>query len=554
MKKNKFIIFGFVILFIEIGFLATNSVKASEIPTIIYQTHVQNIGWQNEVSNGEMSGTTGLAYRLEGIKIKIENSNYSGGIVYRTHVQNIGWTNFSSDGVMSGTTGLSYRLEAINIELTGELANHYDIYYQVHAENYGWLGWAKGGEYAGTAGFGYRLEGIKIILVEKGSQAPGTTNNSYIEKRPEIKYQTHVQSIGWQNEVKDGEISGTTEYGYRLEGIKISLNSPLYDGSINYETYNTYNIWQNIKANGDISGSIGKNIGLQAIKMTLSGTIANYYDVYYQVHMSNIGWLGWAKNGEEAGAIALNTKIEAIRIKLVDQNGNAPGSTENAYIYDSSFVWFNNNGIRTLKNTSSGLIGTDVKKIIDVSEHQGIINWDKVKEQGDIDGVILRAGFGSFYEDGQFAYNIMALKRLNIPYGIYIFSYAENDSEATLEANGIINTINKYSLNPTLGVYYDIEDWSLGYVNSFNITKETYESMSNVFLTTIRNAGYTAGIYTGVSFASNRLSENTRTNITWIAQYNISCQYTGTYKMWQYSSSGTIPGINTKVDMNVWFN
>lgn len=102
------------------------------------------------------------------------------------HIQNIGWEGNSGrgwkkDGGMSGTEGLSYRLEAIEIELTGSEANNYDIWYQVHAQNIGWMGWAKNGERSGTAGYGYRLEGIKIIVLPKGSTAPGSTVNAFKE-------------------------------------------------------------------------------------------------------------------------------------------------------------------------------------------------------------------------------------------------------------------------------------------------------------------------------------------------------------------------------------
>ena len=149
--------------------------------TVSYTTHVQDIGWQNYFSNGAVAGTTGRSLRLEGIKIQV-NSPYSGGITYSTHVQNIGWQNYVSNNAMSGTSGKSLRLEAIKINLTGELANQYDIYYRVHAENYGWLGWAKNGQEAGTEGFAYRLEGIQIVLVEKGGSAPGSTSNRFVKK------------------------------------------------------------------------------------------------------------------------------------------------------------------------------------------------------------------------------------------------------------------------------------------------------------------------------------------------------------------------------------
>lgn len=149
-----------------------------------YQTHVQNVGWQGWKKNGEMSGTEGMSYRLEGIKIQTGIENL--GVTYQTHIQNIGWEGNSGrgwkkDGGMSGTEGLSYRLEAIEIKLTGSEANNYDIWYQVHAQNIGWMGWAKNGERSGTAGYSYRLEGIKIIVLPKGSTAPGSTVNAFKE-------------------------------------------------------------------------------------------------------------------------------------------------------------------------------------------------------------------------------------------------------------------------------------------------------------------------------------------------------------------------------------
>jgi uncharacterized protein YjdB len=147
--------------------------------TVKYRTHVQNVGWQNYVADGDMSGTEGRSLRLEGIKIE---SGIDGlGVSYATHVQNIGWQSPVADGVMSGTEGLSYRLEAIRISLTGEQAENYDIYYRVHAQNVGWMGWASNGADSGTAGYGYRLEGIEIKIVEKGASAPGTTENAFQE-------------------------------------------------------------------------------------------------------------------------------------------------------------------------------------------------------------------------------------------------------------------------------------------------------------------------------------------------------------------------------------
>ena len=140
---------------------------------ISYTTHVQNIGWQDYVSDGAMAGTSGKSLRLEGIKIKLENQKYDGNIKYRTHIENLGWEKeFKKNDEVSGTSGKSLRLEAIEIKLDGGMRERYDVYYRVHAENFGWLGWAKNGESAGTAGYGFRLEGIEIKLVEKGQDFP----------------------------------------------------------------------------------------------------------------------------------------------------------------------------------------------------------------------------------------------------------------------------------------------------------------------------------------------------------------------------------------------
>lgn len=139
-----------------------------EVPTVSYRTHIQTYGWEKIYKkNGATSGTTGNAKRLEGIEIRVEGNQYTGGIEYCTHVQSYGWMDWVSDGIMSGTSGQAKRLEAIRIRLTGELEEHYDVYYRVHAQSFGWLAWAKNGEYAGTSGLSKRLEAIQIVLVRK---------------------------------------------------------------------------------------------------------------------------------------------------------------------------------------------------------------------------------------------------------------------------------------------------------------------------------------------------------------------------------------------------
>ena len=310
----------------------TNNIEAMAATGagVKYQTHVQTYGWQNYVSNGAESGTTGQAKRLEAIRIKLNNADYSGGIQYRTHVQSYGWMNWARDGAMSGTSGQAKRLEAIQIKLTGEMANKYDVYYRVHSQKFGWLGWAKNGASAGTAGYGYRLESIQIKLVKKGSAAPGSTKNTFRETL--VKYRTHVQDYGWQGYVSDGALSGTSGQAKRLEAIQISLVNPRYSGSIQYRTHVQDYGWQGYVSNGALSGTSGQAKRLEAIQIKLTGKMADKYDVYYRVHAQTYGWLGWAKNGASAGSSGYGKRLEAIEIKLVAKGSAAPGSTANTYI------------------------------------------------------------------------------------------------------------------------------------------------------------------------------------------------------------------------------
>ena len=143
---------------------------------VSYMTHVQSYGNQKWVSDVSISGTSGEGKRLEAISIKVNNAqlnNISGGIAYATHVQTYGWSQgWKYNGAASGTRGEGKRLEAIRIQLTGQLAQYYDVYYRVHAQTYGWLGWAKNGSIAGTSGLAKRLEAIQIVIIPKGEDAP----------------------------------------------------------------------------------------------------------------------------------------------------------------------------------------------------------------------------------------------------------------------------------------------------------------------------------------------------------------------------------------------
>jgi len=382
----------------------TESVNGANI---VYSTHVQNVGWQDAVSNGDISGTTGMSYRLEGIRIAINGADM--GVTYRTHVQDYGWQPYVNDNEVSGTVGQAKRLEAIQIDLTGNQASQFDVYYRVHAQDYGWLDWAKNGQMAGTEGLSKRLEAIQIQLVAKGGSAPGTTTRPYVNQDNAfmVKYQTHVQDIGWQNYVGDGNTSGTQGQSKRLEAIHIKLGSEV-SGGIQYRTHIQNVGWENSWASdGNMSGTQGQSLRLEAIQIKLTGDAANQYDVYYRVHAQNFGWMGWAKNGESAGTEAFGYRLEAIQIQLVSKGGAAPGSTDNAFrkLENIELKDYMGTNIYSAVNQIGGLHlvrGQDVEYVNSDNSMEILTHWFLTNDTVSIGNIYIRGAchytlFGIYY-------------------------------------------------------------------------------------------------------------------------------------------------------------
>ena len=159
---------------------------------VYYSSHVQDVGWQDSVTSGQISGTVGQAKQIEAIKLTLPNSE-TGSIYYSTHVQDIGCQGEVSDGEISGTVGQAKQVEALKMHLKGVVADRYDIYYRVHVEEYGWLDWAKNGENAGTEGFVKQVEAYEVRLVKKNSPAPGNTQRPFIKKvfKPNYNYNSY---------------------------------------------------------------------------------------------------------------------------------------------------------------------------------------------------------------------------------------------------------------------------------------------------------------------------------------------------------------------------
>ena len=313
----------------------SNGADASiQKPTSVqYSAHVQNIGWQNYVADGEMAGTTARNLRLEALKLKLKGQEYSGTIRYSVRVAGLGWQNYVDSNNIAGTVGKDKQLEAIKVELTDDMQEHYDIYYRVHLSDFGWLGWAKNGAPAGNEGYNKKIEAVQVQLVNKDENAPGTEENPFMQREIEtsVVYCAHVQDIGWQSEVKDGETAGTVGKSKRLEAFKISLEDQNVDGSIQYRAHVQDIGWQSYVNADEIAGTVGRKKAVEAIRIKLTGELAEKYDIYYRVHSANFGWLGWAKNGESAGSQGYSRQAEALEIRLVEKGKMAPGNTKNCF-------------------------------------------------------------------------------------------------------------------------------------------------------------------------------------------------------------------------------
>ena len=191
-------------------------------------------------------------------------------------------------------------------------------------------------------------------------------------------------------------------------------------------------------------------------------------------------------------------------------------------------------------------------KGIDVSKHNGYINWKKVKDDG-IKFVIIRAGFGSSTIDERFEEYIKGAIKENIDVGVYWFSYATSEEKAKLESTKCMEVIKPYKDKITYPVFYDLEYDSLNYAKKQGITinKTKATAFANAFLKEIEKGGYTPGLYTNIDFSNNYFSKSILKEYDlWIAQYTSRCSYSGPYAMWQYSENGKISGIEGNVDLD----
>ena len=214
------------------------------------------------------------------------------------------------------------------------------------------------------------------------------------------------------------------------------------------------------------------------------------------------------------------------------------------------------NGIRYYFDFNDGrLIKKNVKSVIDISTWQDVIDFDKLKESDEIDGVIVRVGYGTTNSDctldNTFERNIKELKRLNIPYGLYIYGYAQNRLSALVEAEFVKNMIDKYELELSFPIFYDAE------ITSFNgvyYSTDIYREVINTFIDRLKEYGYeNAGLYGNFHMLTKGSLNFNHNYPVWVAEYHTECEYDKEYSAWQYTSKGKVSGIEGNVDLNIFY-
>lgn len=226
---------------------------------------------------------------------------------------------------------------------------------------------------------------------------------------------------------------------------------------------------------------------------------------------------------------------------------------------DYDAYWGSYAGTQAFFMSDGTLFACQAKGVIDVSEHNGQIDWAASKAAG-VEGAIIRIGFGTTRLDAYAMYNIRECKRLGIPFGVYVYSYAETADHGNLEGAQVVNWLRDLGVGPddlSYPVYFDLEQWVwTGHTPPTD--PAVYAEIVSRWFAQVEGAGYDAAVYSYTSYLYGPLNSSyihERTN--WVAQYGPTLTYTSfvdNYRGWQYTSNGEVDGIEGRVDLNAFGN
>ena len=237
---------------------------------------------------------------------------------------------------------------------------------------------------------------------------------------------------------------------------------------------------------------------------------------------------------------------------IISRNGN--GTYETIEGNTASYNYTNGGYVLKMTRYYSSIIAiirpqydsvnTDMKTskfVIDVSQHQGTINWNTVKDK--IDGAIIRCGYGDDLpeqDDTQFARNLSECERLGIPCGVYLYSYAMTEAQAKSELAHVLRLIKEHKFE--LPIFIDVEEGG---------SEQFCARACRIVCEGLKKAGFLPGVYSSLSWWNSCLTE-IKEYTRWVAHWNPTCGYTGEYLIWQYGTS-KVDGINGEVDSNYYY-
>lgn len=200
------------------------------------------------------------------------------------------------------------------------------------------------------------------------------------------------------------------------------------------------------------------------------------------------------------------------------------------------------------KEEEAAIVSTKVLGI-DVSEHNGTVNWTAVKQAG-VEFAIIRTGYGKSYVDSQFRRNITQAIAQGIHVGVYHFTYALDVAGVKREAEFVLSLLKDYKID--LPVFFDFEYDTVRYAKENGVTlgRQAFLDHTKAFCDAIEAAGYRAGTYYNYSYYKQYYDKNALGSyVQWYAQYNATADVSG-WDIWQYSSKGTLAGCTGHFDMN----
>lgn len=560
---------------------------------IRYKTHVQTYGWLDWVSDGASSGTTGEAKRLEAIQIELTGAlatQYD--VYYRVHAQTFGWLDWACNGASAGSAGYAKRLEAIQIVLVpkggkapGSTAAPYKelppaVSYQSYLSG-AWQNSVLDNAVSGTVGQAKQIEGIKISLQDKAVSFAGSS----------IQYRTYLQTYAWQDWTSNGGTSGKPGSGKRVEAVQIKLTGSIassYD--VYYRVHSQTFGWLGWACNGATSGTTDYAKPIEAVQAVLvkkgGAAPGSTNNAYLKPEVTGPFEISFSPSGASnfGGLVSIEPDHDVILV--ASAKGGAGGyqyryraeliggsiQTLKDYSGSSSYTWRPNTPGRYKMyvdvKDSTGTVKTAMFQMsvglsgIDVSEHQGTIDWKKVKAAG-IDYAMIRAGFGweeiDDQTDASLVQNVTGAKQAGLPFGLYHYSYADTVEEAKKEAEFLLDILEANNIAPSdlsYPIAFDIEE-----PDRLNVSQRRVNTdMVNAFCEIIRDAGYLPMVYASKTVIQDYLYyDEISANNIWMAAWTSTPNDTEIFDncfpvdMWQYSESGTVDGINGRVDLNICY-